>query len=168
MPSSCVPSLPPHPIESKHFSDLFQLSSVTDANYEPWVVCQQQEFQKPTKEGERCSAGLGRGQGVEQRAWWQGLDDRDVSSLSYLPDCLCCWTSGVTLPKTFRKHDPFGEMVVVGLSASLSQAGCPLLTGGRALNCTLLCSHRKSLHLRHPFPRQNANSAAGTCCIFQD
>jgi len=57
-------------------------------------------------------------------SWWQGLHDREVFRSSYLPDCLYCWTSGVTLPKTWS---PFGDMVVVGyqlLSPKL-YAVCP-------------------------------------------
>lgn len=103
MPRSCVssvfPFLPPRPIDSKHCSALFQQSLGTDASYESLAAGQQQQLQKLVKKGERCSAGLVRGQGAEQQASWQGLDDRVVTSLSYVPDCPCCWTSGVTLLK---------------------------------------------------------------------
>lgn len=82
------------------------------------------------------------------------------------PDCLCCWISGVMFPKTCSTA-PWGHGSC-GLSASLSQAGPSLPVEGKTLNCSVLCSSRKSLHLRHSSPRQNANSAAGTCHIFQD
>lgn len=105
----CFPPHPSCPMESKRFTAcFFQWSSVTDTNHESQAECQEQELQKPIKHGERCSVGLGCGQGVEQRAWWQGWGDKEVSSSSCLPDRLCCWSSGDNLPKTWSTS-PLGR-----------------------------------------------------------
>lgn len=155
--SNLFPSLPPHLIEPKHFSVLFQKSSVSDANGRSWAACQQQGWQNP-EEGGQSSSGLESSQGVEQWGW----DDREVPSLIWLP---LLFDFRGHVPKNL-KHSPVGRWQLWAINFSLPGPSLPV--EGKTLNCTVLFSSRKSFHLRHSFPRQNANSAAGTCHIFQD
>lgn len=154
---SCASHLfPSHPIEPKPFSALFQKSSVSDASCGSWAVCQQQGWQKPW--GGQFSELRG-AQGVEQWGW----DDREASSLISLT-AFAVGFQGSCSQKTWIQ--PLGDMAAVGCQL-LSPKLDPLCLW-KTLNCSVLCSSRKSLHLRHSSPRQNANSAAGTCHIFQD
>lgn len=157
--SDLFPSFPLHPIEPKHFCALFQKSSGSGANCGSWAVCQQQGWQKPW--GERatlCRAQGQSGSGAVRLRWGRS----PVPSV-WLPLLL---DFRGHIPKNLE-YSPLGRWQLWVISFSL-QAGPSLPVEGKTLNCSMLCSSRKSFHLRHSFPRQNANSAAGTCHIFQD